>query len=214
MCDGSTRRKVRSRRWDSCCDGSTGDCREYNSDLVLMTDDGESDAELVRRFQRGDNDALDELVRRHQDRLYRLATVWLYNEHQAADVVQEVFLRSMRGLSAFRFRSAPFTWLYRATRNVCHEFNRRRRTEPLEAEPGDTAPGIEQQVMRQDAARGVRALLDTLPERQRDVVLLRIFEELSVRDTARVMGCREGTVKALLHKATGRLRLDMEEDGA
>jgi len=175
-----------------------------------MSEDGESDVQLVRRFQRGDNDAFDELVRRHQDRLYRMAVVWLHHDQQAADVVQEVFLRSIRGLGAFRFRSAPFTWLYRTTRNVCHEYNRRRRTESLETEPGDPSPGVEQQVAQLDAAHTVRSLLAGLPERQREVVLLRIFEDLSVRETARAMGCREGTVKALLHKAKARLRLDLE----
>jgi RNA polymerase sigma factor (sigma-70 family) len=59
----------------------------------------------------------------------------------------------------------------------------------------------------------VRLLVAGLPERQRDVVLLRIFEELSVADTAKAMGCREGTIKALLHKATKRLRLDIEKTG-
>ena len=177
-----------------------------------MTAEEESDVELVRRFQRGDTDAFDVLVRRHQDRLYRMAAVWLHNDQQAADVVQEVFLRSIRGLGAFRFRAAPFTWLYRTTRNVCHEFNRRRRTEPLETEPDDPSPGVEQQVTQLDAARNVRSLLSGLPQRQREVVLLRIFEDLSVRDTARAMGCREGTVKALLHKATTRLRQDLEDE--
>ena len=179
-----------------------------------MTEDGESDAELVRRFQRGEGDALDVLVRRHQDRLFRLATVWLQQDQYAADVVQEVFLRSIGGLAAFRFRSAPFTWLYRTTRNVCHEYNRRRRTEPLAVEPDDPSPGVEQQVARSDAARQVRNMLADLPERQREVVLLRVFEDLSVRDTARAMGCREGTVKALLHKATSRLRLGLEGEEA
>ena len=178
-----------------------------------MSEDGESDVELVRRFQRGNGDALDTLVRRHQDRLFRLAVVWLYQDQFAADVVQEVFLRSIGGLAAFRFRSAPFTWLYRTTRNVCHEYNRRRRTEPLAIEPDDPSPGVEQQVAGQDAARQVRTMLAGLPERQREVVLLRVFEDLSVRDTARAMGCREGTVKALLHKATARLRLDLEDEG-
>ena len=177
-----------------------------------MSEADESDVELVRRFQRGDSDAFDVLVRRHQDRLYRMAAVWLHNDQQAADVVQEAFLRSIRGLGAFRFRAAPFTWLYRTTRNVCHEFNRRRPTEPLETEPDDPSPGVEQQVSQLDAARTVRALLAGLPARQREVVLLRIFEDLSVRETAKAMGCREGTVKALLHKATTRLRLDLEDE--
>ncbi|MEE8306468.1 MAG: sigma factor, partial [Gammaproteobacteria bacterium] len=94
--------------------------------------DVSSDAELVRRFQHGDLAAFEALVQRFQDRVYRLALVWLYDPQYAQDASQEVFLRALKGLKGFRFRSAPFTWLYRATRNVCQEFNRKRPTEPLD----------------------------------------------------------------------------------
>ncbi|UCG71312.1 MAG: RNA polymerase sigma factor [Chromatiales bacterium] len=168
--------------------------------------DEQSDTELVRRFQRGDQAAFHALVQRFQDPVYRLAAVWLDDAQQADDAVQEVFLRSFRGLRGFRFRSAPFTWLYRMTKNVCFEINRKRRPEALEHEPRDTAAGPEHLATRLDAARRVRELVSGLPARQREVVLLRIFEDLSVRDTARAMGCREGTVKALLHKAMNKLQ--------
>ena len=58
----------------------------------------------------------------------------------------------------------------------------------------------------EQGARRVRAAIEHLPARQREVVLLRVFEELSVADTARAMGCRPGTVKALLHKAMASMR--------
>ena len=173
--------------------------------------DEQSDSELVRRFQRGDEAAFHAIVRRFQDRIYRLAAVWLDDAQQTDDAVQEVFLRSFRGLRGFRFRSAPFTWLYRMTKNVCYEFNRKRRPEPLEHEPRDTRSGPEALVTRLDAATRVRRLVAGLPERQREVVMLRVFEDLSVRETARAMGCREGTVKALLHKAMNRLQQEAEQ---
>lgn len=176
-----------------------------------MTYDDVSDQELVQRFKDGDADAFDALVRRYQDQVCRMAAVWLYDAEHATDVAQEVFLRSFKGLRRFRFKAAPFTWLYRTTRNVCHEFNRRRRTEPLDHEPLDPGAGPESEASRYDAARQVRALVAELPDRQREVVLLRIFEGLSVRDTARAMSCREGTVKALLHKAKAKLRLEYPE---
>ncbi len=175
-----------------------------------MSVDDISDVELVKRFKSGDKSAFDAIVTRFQDRVYRLACVWLYDEQQAVDVAQEVFLRSFKGLAGFRFRSAPFTWLYRMTRNVCSEFNRRRRGEALDSEPRDAGRTPEQQIADLQAARRVRQLVSVLPARQREVVLLRIFEDLSVRETATAMGCREGTVKALLHKATRRLQLDLE----
>lgn len=168
----------------------------------------ESDNELVRRFQRGDIEAFDTVVRRYQDRICRMAAVWLYDEQYSVDVAQEVFLRGFKGLRSFRFRSALFTWLYRTTRNVCREQNRRKTAAPLDFEPIDAMANPESQVSRQHAAREVRELVASLPKRQQEVVLLRVFEEISVRDTATTMGCREGTVKALLHKAMTRLKFN------
>lgn len=168
--------------------------------------DVSSDAELVRRFQHGDLAAFDALVHRFQDRVYRLALVWLYDPQHAPDASQEVFLRAFKGLKGFRFRSAPFTWLYRATRNVCSEINRKRPAEPLENEPTDPAMSADKQIAGEQAARWVRELVAALPPRQREVVVLRLFEELSVEATASAMGCRPGTVKALLHKAMHKLK--------
>jgi len=172
-----------------------------------MSQDEKSDVELVRQFKSGDTAAFDAIVVRFQDRVYRLASVWLYDQQLAADAAQEVFVRSFKGLRSFRFRSEPFTWLYRTTRNVCNEFNRVRRTEALDNEPLDTTSLPERVVADFESARRVRKLVSTLPERQQEVVMLRIFEDCSVRETARAMGCREGTVKALLHKATNNLKL-------
>jgi len=172
-----------------------------------------SDVELVREFKAGSAGAFDAIVRRFQDRIYRLACVWLYDPQHADDATQEVFLRAHKGLRRFQFRAAPFTWLYRTTRYVCNEFNRRRKTEPLDEEPIDSSDSPDRQITQFDAAVRVRALVAGLPARQREVVVCRIFEELSVRETASAMGCREGTVKALLHKATKRLRIDIESTG-
>lgn len=178
-----------------------------------MSWDDRSDDELVRHFKTGTPGAFDAIVLRFQDRIFRLACVWLYDPQHAGDVTQEVFLRGFKGLRRFRFRSAPFSWLYRTTKNVCHEFNRRRSGEALEHDPGDPGDAPEQQVTNLEAARNVRRLVANLPERQREVVILRIFEDLSVTETAASMGCREGTVKALLHKATTRLKLKMNKAG-
>ena len=126
---------------------------------------------------------------------------------------QEVFVRSHKGLRSFRFRAQPFTWLYRTTKLVCREFNRRRRTESLEEDPHDTGKLPEHVVADLDRARRIRLLVAELPERQQEVVLLRIFEELSVKETARALGIREGTVKANLHKATTNLEAMMHKTG-
>lgn len=103
----------------------------------------------------------------------------------------------------FRFRSQTSTWLVRVARNVCREFNRRKRGEPLSSE---YEPSFEEDPGRDETIASVRRLVAHLPPRQKEVVALRYFEELSVADTAAAMACRPGTVKALLHKALARLR--------
>jgi len=177
-----------------------------------------SDKELIKQFLAGDEGAFDTFVRRHQDRIYRLACARLFSTHDAVDVAQEVFLRAYKGLHGFRFHAEPFTWLYRTLENVCNEYNRRIvRDRSLHQQLGDAdtlstfAPdGAHQLHMQQ-----VRKVIEQLPKRQQDVVLLRIFEGMSVEETALTLKCRQGTVKAHLHKALNNLRgyfstLDLE----
>ncbi|MGI9301822.1 MAG: RNA polymerase sigma factor [Gammaproteobacteria bacterium] len=175
-----------------------------------MNEPEPSDEQLVHAFQQGHEDAFDALVRRFQDRIFRLALVWLHDPQQAADVAQDVLVRAYRGLRSFRFRAAPFTWLYRTTRNVCREYNRRHSTEPLEHEPEDPGPSADDRLRDWQSARAIRELVARLPDRQQQVVVLRVFEELSVAETAKAMSCREGTVKALLHKAMTKLKLSAQ----
>ena len=134
---------------------------------------------------------------------------------RADDVAQVVFLRAFTGLRRFRFGAAPATWLFRMTRNVCNEFNRvRRRHDQAKIDPTMPAAGEDavSDVVRRETIAEVRALVAQLPPRQRDVVLLRVFEELSVDETARTLGCRPGTVKATLHKAMRNLRRSHDAD--
>ncbi|MEM7610138.1 MAG: sigma-70 family RNA polymerase sigma factor [Pseudomonadota bacterium] len=176
-----------------------------------MTGEHDDDETLARAYQNGDVLAFEQLVQRHQDRVYRLAAVWLYDPQRADDATQEVFLRSVIGLRRFRFRAAPFTWLYQTTRNVCREFNRQRAFVPLEDTEAPAQPRATDPVERLDTTRKVQAMIRSLSPRQQEVVMLRLFEQCSVRETAAVMRCREGTVKALLHKAIHKLRSESEQ---
>ncbi len=168
-----------------------------------------SDEQLVREFQRGEEEAFSVFVRRHEDRLYRLAVMWLWDGSLASDVLQEVWVRTYTGVHRFRFSAQPSTWIARICRNVCHEHNRRtQRSAAMVSHLDGAEKGVDMEISRpfnelHDAVR-------SLPQRQREVVVLRIFEELSVADTAAVMGCRAGTVKASLSKGLANLRSKLE----
>ncbi len=158
-----------------------------------------SDEQLVRCFIAGDEAAFEALVLRHQDRVYRIALGLVGDPQDAADAAQEVFLRAYTGLGGFRFGAAPLTWLTRVARNVCSELRRKQR--PGAGDPDGLAAGDAPHGLHYAEQRRLRRWLDALPVRQREAVVLRILEEMSVTETARVMGCREGTVKALTFKA-------------
>lgn len=179
-----------------------------------MNYDETSDQQLLRAFHAGDILAFSALVRRHQDAIYRLCHSWLFDTQRSEDASQEVFLRAFARLPRFRFRSAPYTWLYRTARLVCHEFNRERRHETTS--PDDHAGPASDPATKDRALIQLLDEVRKLPQRQREVITLRVFENLSVRETAKLMGCREGTVKALVFKAkaTLRKRLAPHEDTA
>jgi len=164
------------------------------------------DAELIRRYQKGDLDAFEEFMRRYQDRVFRTAGSLLFDPGLAEDAAQEVFLRAYRGLKGFGFRSSPYTWMYAATKNVCREFNRKEKGHSEMDFDIAIAETHGRELDTRHCMRVVHAMISRLPERQRDVVLLRVFEELSVEDTAKALRCRPGTVKASLHKAMKKLR--------
>jgi len=173
-----------------------------------------SDKDLIKQFLAGDQNAFNSFVQRHQDRIYRLACAKLYASDDAVDAAQEAFLRAYKGFGRFRFQAEPFTWLYRTLENVCNEFNRRAVRDRkigqmlLEQNPINeaVADGSEELHMQQ-----VRQLTHRLPKRQQEVVLLRIFEGMSVEETAQTLKCSTGTIKANLHKAVNNLRSYVED---
>lgn len=172
----------------------------------------QNDTELVRAFNKGDSLAFEEFMRRHQDQIFRLASLNLYQSSDAADVTQEVFLRAYNGLRKFRFGAEPLTWLYRVTKNVCKEFNRKivsstkfekSITDNVEGTSSDEA---EVMLQKRENIAEIKELISGLSQRQKDVVMFRIFEELSINETANILGCRPGTVKATLNKAIKNIR--------
>ena len=171
-----------------------------------------NDSQLVRAFNKGDVLAFEEFMYRHQDQIYRLASLNLYQSDSAADATQEVFLRAYKGLNKFRFGAEPKTWLYRVTKNVCMEFNRKESSnekinKDIEMNMQSVISGeAERNIEKKEAITVIRELISHLSQRQKDVVMFRIFEELSVKETASILGCKPGTVKATLNKAIKTIR--------
>ena len=168
---------------------------------------------LLLKDTRDASAGLDILFDRHKDYVFRLAWGFLGGRDLAEDVTQEVFLRLANRRWRWRPRAKFRTLLYQVTLNTCREIRRRRARESRFTAPaGDSAvPTVPPRDPRlADLGRSLAGLSD----RQREAVVLRFFEGCDTRETAWVMGCREGTVKSHLHRALEALRRLMESETA
>lgn len=173
------------------------------------------DREAVEASQRGDREAFDLLVARHQRAVYRLCYRFVNDHEDANDLAQEVFLRAWKAIPRFRGDSSFSTWLYRIAVNACLNFRAARKPPALELPEAlpDPDPGAQSRVESSDEARLVRAAVGRLPERQRATLILKVYHELTHEEVARILGSTVGTVKANLYHALANLRRLVGEGG-
>ena len=181
-----------------------------------------SDAELAGLAASGSGAAFRLIMERNNGRLYRVARGVLKNDSEAEDAVQEAYVRAFAKLKAFRGESGLSTWLTRIVLNeALGRVRRRRPTSDLAAldaqsggggaeviwfpgAPGDSDP--ERAASRHEIAALIERAVDALPDAFRIVFMMRAVEELSVEETADVLGIPEATVKTRLHRARLLLR--------
>ncbi len=163
--------------------------------------------------RRGDRDAFNELVRATYRDIYALAYRLTGNREDAGDVVQDAYVRAYRAIRRFRGDSSFSTWMYRITSN-CASTHLSRRTRQRTEELSDDVPIVdlrpeqdpslraEAAVLRHHIDRAIRAL----PERLRQVVVLRDLHDLSHSEIAAELGITTSAAKVRLHRARQRLR--------
>jgi RNA polymerase sigma factor CnrH len=185
-----------------------------------------SDRELMAALAAGDRDALSVLMERHYRRIYRVALSYLRDPDAALDVVQETFVKAFQHASRWDARSEVGSWLTRIGINQAidryRRVRRRRQAEtPLEDGPGDydarwsaDLPSPERTAMGHELGDRIARALRGLPARQRAIVVMRHYEEMTLEEIAQTLGLSLGTVKSNLHRGIVRLRDRLKEAGA
>lgn len=172
-------------------------------------DDPELERRLLDRFRAGDAAAFDRIVLLHRLAVYRVARRILGSHEEADEAAQETFLRAYRSLSGFRGDSRLRTWLIRITVNVSRTLGAaRERTTGMDevVDAADDRETAEAAAGRAEAAARVRSAVEALPPRQREVVQLKVFSDMTYDDVASAMGLTAGAVKAHFHQAVSNLR--------
>jgi RNA polymerase sigma-70 factor, ECF subfamily len=180
-------------QFDSAWEADRARTRKYDDDADIW---------LVGKARAGDVDAYEVLVRRHRDRIYRIALRMLGDRHDAEDIAQDVVIQVWTALAGFTGASSFTTWLYRIVVNRClNQIRRSRSTRPvLDGDPPPVA-GAEDMVIAQQRARAVMEAIAALPPDQRAVVVLHQLEGLSYREVAAVVNISEDAVRGRLHRA-------------
>ena len=188
-----------------------------------------SDRELLAQAKVGQVSAFREIMQRNNARLYRLARTVLRGDSEAEDVVQEAYFKAFQHISDFRGEAGISTWLTRIVLNEALGRLRHRgpvtlelshaehlaanptaQVIPFPALPSDADP--EHAMGRSQVAELLEKAVDALPDDFRIVFVLRAVEEMSVKETARLLGLPEATVKTRLHRAKRLLRRSLESE--
>ena len=173
-----------------------------------------TDAQLVRRVQKGDKGAFDLLVLKYQHKIVNLVMRYVRDPDQALDISQEAFLKAYRALPRFRGDSAFYTWMYRIAVNTAKNYLAAQRRRPMDVEldlqdpeqfelhaklrETDTPEGVTLSVELHET---VERAIGALPEDLRTAIILRELEGMSYEEIAQTMECPVGTVRSRIFRA-------------
>ena len=189
-----------------------------------MRDD--SDESLMLRYREGDVRAFEVLVTRHRKPIYNFILRFVRDAAQAEDVMQETFLRLIKGADNYEKQAKFTTWMYTIARNLCVDAARRgkhRKAASLDAPIGedegatlldmvsDGAVGADGKAIQRELAIRMKQAIESLPDEQREIFLLREVSDLQFNEIAQVVGVSENTVKSRMRYALEKLREALEE---
>ena len=180
----------------------------------------EKERELIRRAQRGETAAYEELLHAHQQRVFAVVGGILRRREDVEDVVQQVFIKVYVSIRQFDLRSTFSTWLYKVAVNECYDYLRKKRVRRLVYEAdlseeqvrqletfdrGMGAPPPADALQRAEMRQLVGRLLDELQEEDRHMLVLKEVEGLSVEEISEALDINVNTVKVRMFRARGKL---------
>ena len=179
-----------------------------------------SNEDLMPRIAKGDTDAFEILVNRHQTSVLNLIYRFIGDRTQAKDLAQEVFLRVWQAAGGYKPKAKFTTWIYRVTANLCfNELKSSRRKKwfsfhqsdedsrnTIEETLSDSAPSAEDLLLEKERSRQISNALQSLPDNQRMALVLKRYDDLSYAEIAQIIGCSVSAVESLIVRAKRTLQ--------
>lgn len=162
-----------------------------------------TDKELIRKVQKGNKDAWNMIIERYYDEIYRFCLYLTGEESDSYDITQEVFLRFMKYIAAYKDKNLKGYLLMIARNMCCTYFQQRRITTDIETielvEEKNQLKMVEDKLI-------LWKVLQKVPTEQREIVILRIYEELPFKSIAKLLGCNVSTVKSRYRLGIAHMR--------
>ncbi len=174
----------------------------------------DEDISLLERYETGEREAFDELVRKYQKPLYSMLYRMVSDHDDASDILQKTFVKAFTGLSGFERRSSFKTWLYQIAINLAKNLYRDRarvKHVPLDDVIIKRNPKTLEALLVKESRQMLRGALAGLPEKQRLTLMLRVQENKKFGEIAELMKCSVGASKANYHHAVQKLKTMMRE---
>lgn len=177
-----------------------------------------SEKKIIEKVLGGDANAFEELVLKYEKTVYNLALRMVGDRDDAFDMTQEAFIKAYGSLSSFRGDSKFSVWIYRIATNVCLDFLRSKSRkqqvsltvsddddEDAQLDIPDPKADPEQQLMQKMSMQSVEEGLKTLPDKQRQILVMRELGGMSYAEIGKALSLEEGTVKSRIFRARKRL---------
>jgi len=176
--------------------------------MKQMRNDEES---LVRRFQKGEERAFNELVLKYKEKVFNMILRMVRNKEDAKDLSQETFVKAYFGLKDFRAESSFFTWITRIALNLCINFTKREKFRSFVSffdlkKPVLIENSSSQEVEKDEMIKAIDDAVLSLPPRQRMVFVLRHYQKNPFKKIAEILGKSEGGVKSNYFQAVNKLK--------
>lgn len=170
---------------------------------------------LVRQSKNGKKEAFGKLYTLYLKKVYRFIYYMIYDTNLAADLTQDTFFKVWKSIRSYQEGKGSFaTYLFAIARNVVIDHQRKKKESHIDPQMEETIPSgenIEEQVIAKEKRQEVRNSLSKLDGDNRQLILFRYFEELSIPDIGRILGKEEGNVRVLIFRALKKLKKIMEE---
>ncbi|MES1047646.1 sigma-70 family RNA polymerase sigma factor [Heyndrickxia oleronia] len=167
-----------------------------------------STQDQIKKAKKGDEKAFQQLIQEEKNKLFRIAYLYVKNENDALDIVQETVYKAFISIKQLKEPNYFSTWLTRILINCALDFIRKNKNIIPFAEVEDTSEERQPIEEKLDLVEAIRKLENPY----KTVIILRYYKDLTIKQIADLLNCPEGTVKTNIHRAISKLKLDLKEE--